>query len=301
MRSTGEALTLGPGPLYPLKGAATRVRSHLWWVRSRASAKPPGLRLLYYHRVSNDRDELAVSPLRFREHMALLASLGYEVVDVVEAATRLQGGAASSEQLLGLSFDDGYQDVADEALPILEAHGFRATVFVATGLIDGTAPLSWYPRGEPPLLSWTEISKLDGAGTLSFETHSVTHRNLVALGDDDVRFELTESKRVLESYIGREAIALSYPGGVMTERERAFAREAGYRFAFSCEPGPNLAETDRYALRRLQIDRRDNVLDFHAKIGGGHDNALPGRKLYRRLRYGVSTPARASSAVYRSR
>jgi peptidoglycan/xylan/chitin deacetylase (PgdA/CDA1 family) len=301
MRSAGEALTLGPRPLYPLKAAATRIRSLKWLLHAAGRVEPPGLRILFYHRVSSDRDELAVPPRRFRDQMACLANLGVEVVDVVEAATRLHGDPSRYTDLVGLSFDDGYKDVADEALPILERHGFRATVFVASGLIDRTVPLAWYRHGQPPLLRWPEIANLDSAGSLRFEAHSVTHRNLVALSDDDVRFELTESKRVLESHIGRDVVAFSYPGGVMTERERAFAREAGYRFAFSCEPGLNLVATDRLALRRHQIDRRDAMLDFRAKIGGGHDTALPGRRLYRRLHYGAATPTRSSSVAYRSR
>jgi peptidoglycan/xylan/chitin deacetylase (PgdA/CDA1 family) len=301
MRSAGEALTLGPRPLYPLKAAATRIRSLRWLVRATKDLEPSGLRILFYHRVSTDRDELAVSPRRFREQMAFLASLDLEVVDVVEAAARLHSGTSRSSNVVGLSFDDGYHDVADEALPILERHGFRATVFVATGLIDRTVQLSWYRHRQPPLLRWPEIADLDRAGSLRFEAHSVTHRNLVALADDDVRFELAESKRVLESHLGRDVAGFSYPGGVMAERERAFAREAGYRFAYTCEPGLNRVETDTLALRRNQIDRRDAVLDFRAKLGGGHDTALPGRGLYRRLRYGAPTPARSSSVAYRSR
>ena len=78
----------------------------------------------------------------------------------------------------------------------------------------------------------------------------------------------------------------SYPAGLFGERERRLVVEAGYRFAVSCEPGVNLPATDRFALRRRQIDARDRLLDFKAKVGGGHDSPLPLRGAYRRLRYG---------------
>ena len=73
---------------------------------------------------------------------------------------------------------------------------------------------------------------------------------------------------------------------------------AGYRVAVSCEPGVNLLQTDRFALRRRQIDSRDGLLDFRAKVGGGHDTPLPLRGVYRRLRYGEGrgSPASASRA-----
>jgi hypothetical protein len=67
----------------------------------------------------------------------------------------------------------------------------------------------------------------------------------------------------------------------------------------SCQPGINDARTDRFALRRRQIDASDTLLDFRAKIGGGHDSPPPLRRSYRRLRYGMrdSAPWRASSRV----
>jgi hypothetical protein len=55
-------------------------------------------------------------------------------------------------------------------------------------------------------------------------------------------------------------------------------------------------------LRRRQIDPRDRLLDFRAKVAGGHDTPLPLRGLYRRVRYGeqhpkppAKSPLRASS------
>jgi peptidoglycan/xylan/chitin deacetylase (PgdA/CDA1 family) len=299
--STREGLALAPRPIYPLKAAATRVRSALWLVRTRGRIPGDGVRILFYHRVSADRDELAVSPKRFREQMEVLADTGVDVVDVVDAARRLFTGGSAPRRVVGLSFDDGYSDVAEHALPVLIEHGFRATVFVATGLVDGSAPLTWYEERAPAVLSWDEIGSLDRLGTLRFEAHSVTHRNLVALDDAEARDEIARSKDVLESRLGRQVRAFCYPGGLLTGRERSFARTAGYELAVSCEPGTNLPGSDRFSLHRLQIDARDSLLDFRAKLGGGHDSGLPGRALYRRLRYGGATPARASSLAYRSR
>ncbi len=60
-------LSLLPSPLYVLKAALTGARSLAWLVRRGSVAKQPGTRLLFYHRVSEDRDPLAVTPRsRFR-------------------------------------------------------------------------------------------------------------------------------------------------------------------------------------------------------------------------------------------
>jgi peptidoglycan/xylan/chitin deacetylase (PgdA/CDA1 family) len=288
-------LEVAPGPFYAAKAVLTRGRSAAWLLRSGARSEPEGIRILFYHRVSPERDELAVSPERFARQMRYLADEGHAVVDVLTAASML-GGRDPERTTVALSFDDGYLDVAEHALPVLAAHGFRATVFVAPAVIDGEATFGWYER-QPPLLDWDAIRTLDREGVLSFEAHSLTHPNLLQLGDDEAREEIAGSKTALEARLERPVEAFSYPAGLFGERERRYVIEAGFRAAVSCEPGVNEAATDRFALRRRQIDARDSLLDFKAKVGGGHDSPPPLRRLYRRSRFGAAgeTPAAASS------
>ena len=271
--------------LYALKAAATRARSVAWSVRNDVQGVGRGLRVLFYHRVSDDRDELAVSPREFRRQMDYLATESYRVVDVVQAAALLDEGRPC-RRTVGLSFDDGFLDVAEQALPVLAERGFRATVFVAPAVVDGWAKFGWY-RSQPPLLGWDEIVQLDGEGTLGFEAHTLTHPNLLALRDAAAWEEIVGSKASLEARLGRPVLAFSYPSGLFGFRERGLVAAAGFRVAVSCEPGLNTSGTDRLALRRRQVDRRDGLLDFRAKVEGGHDSPLPLRGAFRRRRYGA--------------
>jgi peptidoglycan/xylan/chitin deacetylase (PgdA/CDA1 family) len=199
--------------------------------------------------------------------------------------------------VVALNFDDGFRDIGENALPVLEGLGFRATVFLPTGVIDGTSTFAWYHDEQPALLNWEEVCELDG-GALSFEAHTVTHPNLLLLDDDASRREITQSKLDLEARLGRPVDAFCYPAGLFGERERNFVDEAGYRVAVTCEPGVNVPGADLLTLRRRQIDPRDRRLDFRAKVGGGHDTPLPLRGVYRRLRYGEgSKPQPAATAV----
>ena len=275
---------VGPTLPYPVKAAVTRVRSAAWLARSGGALDLSAPRILMYHRISDDADELAVPPHRFRRHMSLLAVEGCAVVDVPTLGGLLAAGEIP-RRTIGLSFDDGYRDVAESALPVLADLGFRATVFVATGVTDRRATFAWY-RKQPPLLSWGDIVALDRGGVLEFEAHTVSHPNLLTLDDEAAATEIGRSKAELEEQLGREVTTFSYPAGLFGQRERQYVLDAGYRFAVSCEPGVNLPTTDRFALRRRQIDARDRLLDFRAKVGGGHDSPLPVRGTYRRLRYG---------------
>ena len=279
-------LALSSAPVLRAKEALTRARSLRW--RLWPGQAEPGLRIIFYHRVADEPDELAVSPRRFAAHMNRLADDGLVALDVEEAVARHAEGHGAG--VIGLCFDDGYADVADHALPVLQRHGFSATVFLPTGIIDGTAALSWYDH-PLPMLSWEQVRTFDRAGTLRFGAHTVTHPNLTAIDDDAARREISGSKAALEARVGHPVATFCYPAGLFGARERCLVEEAGFSLATSCEPGVNTPETDPLALRRLQVGRRDGVLDFRAKVAGGHDTPGLLRAAYRHWRFGASTGA----------
>jgi peptidoglycan/xylan/chitin deacetylase (PgdA/CDA1 family) len=276
-----ERLTLGPRWVQAVKPAVTRARTTAWAARGRPSR--PGLRILFYHRVADADDPLAIAPRRFAEQMDLLNVQGYQVIDVVDAAGRL-ARRERDDGVIALSFDDGYRDVAENALPVLERHGFRATVFVATGVIDGSVTFSWY-RSQPPVLSWPEIVALDRDSALSFEAHTLTHPDLRAVDDGRAEREIAGPKVALEERLGRAVTGFCYPAGLYGERERRLVAAAGYRAATTCEPGANTPPCDLLTLRRIAVDGSDRLSDFHAKVRGAHDRGSLLRAAYRRVRY----------------
>jgi peptidoglycan/xylan/chitin deacetylase (PgdA/CDA1 family) len=277
-----------PVDLKPPRLLPSYARAALTRTRTRFHVREPvdgagQLRILYYHRIADEHDLLAVKPREFARQMDLLAREGFTVLDIASAWDRFAAGDGGG-RLIGLSFDDGYRDFETHALPVLSQYGFSASVFVCPGLIDGTASMAWY-RDAPPLLSWDSIIALDGE-QIRFEPHTVTHPNLTALDAASAAVEIRDSKRVLEGRLGRPARVFCYPGGLGGAREQALVREAGFEFATSCEPGVTVRATNRLALPRTAVERHDSVGDFRAKLAGVHDKSLPGRALYRRLRYG---------------
>jgi peptidoglycan/xylan/chitin deacetylase (PgdA/CDA1 family) len=276
----GAGLSIGPAAIYPVKAALTRARSLAWLARTRGRLRE-GTRILFYHRVSDEQDELAVSPRAFRAQMEWLAAAGLRGVDVVEAWER-----RADPGLVGLSFDDAYLDVAEHAEPVLRELGFIATVFVATGVTDGRARFTWY-EAQPPLIPWKLMRELDG-GALRFEAHTVTHPNLLALQEEEAAAEIAGSKTELEERLGRGVRAFCYPAGLFSEREVRIVAETGFEVATSCEPGVVGMHGDRLRLPRIQVDARDSLLDVRAKVGGAFDRPLPLRGLYRRVRFAAS-------------
>jgi peptidoglycan/xylan/chitin deacetylase (PgdA/CDA1 family) len=83
---------------------------------------------------------LEATPEFFDAALALIAARGFDFVTLSEALRRLGEGG---RPFAALTFDDGYRDTRDVALPILERHGAPATVFFAPGLIERAARLWW--------------------------------------------------------------------------------------------------------------------------------------------------------------
>lgn len=96
------------------------------------------LSILIYHRVLARPDPLfpdEIDALRFEQHLTQLRR-GFTVLPLREAAHRLREGSLPARAAC-LTFDDGYADNAEIALPILLRHGMHATFFVATGFLNG--------------------------------------------------------------------------------------------------------------------------------------------------------------------
>ena len=84
---------------------------------------------------------LEITPEFLDEALGVVRAMGFEFVSLEEAARRLRN--RDGAPFAALTFDDGYRDTRDFALPILERHGAPCTVFFATGFIERTARLWW--------------------------------------------------------------------------------------------------------------------------------------------------------------
>lgn len=98
----------------------------------------PRLSILIFHRVLPSPDPLfpsEVDAARFEQMMSLVAT-AFRVLPLAEAVQRLQQQRLP-QRALAITFDDGYADNEEIALPILQRHKLPATFFVATGFLDG--------------------------------------------------------------------------------------------------------------------------------------------------------------------
>jgi len=220
------------------------------------------LRVLMYHKVNDLWPNPTTVPTRaFAEQMALLGQLGYTPVSLDSVRDYYLDGAPLTPGAVLITFDDGYRDNLENALPILREHGYPAVVFVPIGYLDDRRPLPHEDslrllgvRNET--VDWDALAELE-AGGIRVESHGIAHRPLSDLEPAEAAREITLSKLRLEERLGREVEAFAFVKGSLADyrpEHASLVQQAGYKLAFSSVTGANGPTTDRFRLRRYNIE-----------------------------------------------
>ncbi|MFD7706524.1 polysaccharide deacetylase family protein [Streptomyces sp. NPDC059785] len=210
-----------------------------------------------YHSVgdcSDDPYRITVSPDRLDRQLGLLRRWGLRGVSMADLlAARARG---ESSGLVGLTFDDGYADFVDLALPLLRHHGCGATLFVLPGRLDGDN--AWDPLGpRKPLLGRDGIRAAAATEGIEIGSHGLTHVDLTRADDAVLRAEVAGSRAALAELTGGPVHGFCYPYGTVDRRVVDAVRAAGYRYACAIDPGPL---TGPHALPRVHVGQRDNAV-----------------------------------------
>lgn len=229
----------------------------------------------------------ALSPDQFKRQMLYLKYEGYTPISLDDLNENIKNISNNlPKKPVVITFDDGYMDNFENALPILREYNFPATVFVVSGLVGKTN--NWvradgYP--ERPLMKWHEIKEMKGNG-ITIGSHTVNHHQLSHLSLEDAKREVEDSKKFLEDKLGIPINHFAYPHGDMNESIMNMVKEAGYRTACSTRAGFNSEGVNLFELRRLDIYGTDSIWEFAIKLTYGTNNGnllLPIKYYIKRL------------------
>ena len=86
---------------------------------------------------------LSVHPAFLEEVIKLLRRREFDIISLDEAHERIKNPAKTFTRFAALTFDDGYKDTLEHAVPVLQKYQVPYTVYVAPGLIERSADLWW--------------------------------------------------------------------------------------------------------------------------------------------------------------
>ncbi len=185
----------------------------------------------------------------------------YKVIYLEEAAVYIQNDIEKAAGSIVITFDDGYSDNFHHAYPLLKKHNFPATIFLISDFIDDK---------EGKYLSQSQIDEME-RNNISFGSHTISHRILTRLTNEEVVREIRDSKAMLESRLGRNVNSFAYPVGTradFNEEIMGIVKACKYSYACSNMYGMNGEKADFFALKRIGIETTDNLFIFKKKIEG---------------------------------
>jgi peptidoglycan/xylan/chitin deacetylase (PgdA/CDA1 family) len=190
-----------------------------------------------------------------------------------------------------ITFDDGFADFADEALPALRECRLATTLYVTTGFLRGRPGLS--ARGvEDDMLAWSQLGELHEQG-VEIGAHSHTHPHLDTLSRRGAWDEINRCKSLLEEELGAPVASFAYPHGYSSRIVRRLVSEAGYRSACSVKNALSSTRDEVYSIARLTVGRQTSLPELSAWLAGTGAPLAPSREAVRTTTWRIHRRARA--------
>lgn len=182
--------------------------------------------ILMYHSISRDKKyPYTVTPEDFEKQIIWLKKRGMEITSLENVLSQKTSG----ECKVVITFDDGYTDNYENALPILEKHGCKATFFIVSHKVgqsnDWEKP--YYPRKE--LMNWEQIKDLVERGHI-IGNHTHKHINMLKTSPQDIKESLEKSTTLFQQELGEKTMPFAYPYGAYNNSTVDIVKE----FNFTC-------------------------------------------------------------------
>lgn len=211
--------------------------------------------ILVYHHVRKQEGwpkstwswKMTVTPQTFERQMHWLADKGYATVTLDELTSAIRGETVLPRKPVVITFDDNNPTQYDVAVPIMEKHGQRAVFYLIAKYLDSAN-----------MVNRDRALDLQAKGH-EIASHTMTHRALPGLNDDELAWELVESKRLLEELTGRPVKHLAYPGTAHNQRVRDATKAAGYETATIMDPVWMDQDDDPFRWPRIMMTDDTNL------------------------------------------
>jgi peptidoglycan/xylan/chitin deacetylase (PgdA/CDA1 family) len=219
--------------------------------------KKPHFRIpvMNYHSVGiAPGNTVVITPAKLEEQMQYLADNQYDVLTLQQFIDIWEGKTPAPPKPVLLTFDDGYTDNYTDAMPILQKFHFPATLFMTPGWVD-----------KPGYLTWEQVKEMHENGW-DIQPHGMSHSSLPRMDAEKQRYEIAESRKLIEEHIGTIANVFCYPYGHYNNTSLSILKEEDYLLAFTIEQGRTDPTQHPYRLYRLFVNGEEDLKMFVTKL-----------------------------------
>lgn len=213
--------------------------------------------ILTYHYIRVDTKpgdalgrQLSVTPSMFADQMRLLHDVGAHTITLGDVLAALTEHRALPPRPVVLTFDDGHNDFATRAVPVLQQYGFVATSFVVPDFL-----------GRATYMTVQQVQQVAAAGMV-IGAHTMDHIALTSVPPSVAMSQIDRSRAVLQAMTGQPVADFAYPYGAFDAAVASLVQAAGFRDAVSTIPGYVQPLADRFILHRNEVVGSDTLRDF---------------------------------------
>lgn len=213
---------------------------------------------------------LYVRERAFARQMGLLSLLGFKGLSMSDAMPYLSG--TKKGKVAVITFDDGYLDTLESALPILKRHDFTATCYAVSTFAEGYNYWDAANLGvSKPLMSAGQLKQWADSG-MELGAHSRTHPFMTKCTDEELQAETAGCKQDLERLVGAPVTQFCYPSGDYDERVARAVKAAGFIASTTTRRGRATAGGDLFSLPRVLVAGHNPLYLFPIKLITGYED-----------------------------
>ena len=216
--------------------------------------------VLMYHSISNSKNPLSVSINSFEKQMRFMNQNAFKTTSLCNIENIKSG------KFFIITFDDGYEDVFLNALPILKKYNFTATCFFVSNLIGK------YNVWDEDKENFIKLNLMNNSqislwidNNMDVGSHTADHKNLLKLNSNDKKIQINEPKKYFNELFNIDVKTFSYPFGAFDDESFNIVKD-NYLFAVTTNRSRYIFNKfNNFKIPRVPVNKKDNIFKFYLK------------------------------------
>ncbi len=217
--------------------------------------------VLMYHSISSDNNIISVSVTNFKKQMKLMSLLGYKGYSLNKINSK------TAKKKIIITFDDGYENIFTEAMPVLKKFNFSATCFIVNKKIGYFNDWDKNQKNfkKKKLMNKKQINTWINNG-FEVGSHTMNHYNLKYLSNDQKKYQILKPKQFFKTNYGINIQSFSYPFGCYNEDCLKILKR-NYKFAVTTKRSRyNKGKFNPLEIPRVPVNSNTSIFKYFLKI-----------------------------------